>query len=81
MRKLKVPMIRIFVTYIVCAHAFKVYPWQSCDDLHDKKEKTDRRREELLELLYNNTSSEVEGIENYHKRHTLSVSGCVGCNA
>lgn len=51
----------------------KDYPWQSCDSLHNKKEKTDKRREELLKLMYDNSSCEVEGIK-------FSISDSVGCN-
>ena len=41
---------------------FTAYPWQSCDSLHDKKQKTDKRREELLDLMYDSTSNEIEGM-------------------
>lgn len=47
-----------------------MYPWQSCNGLDDKKEKTDKRREELLNLMYD-SDSEVEGIRNYHNRHAF----------
>lgn len=40
----------------------KAYPWQSCDSLHDKKQETDKRREELLDLMYDSTSNEIEGM-------------------
>lgn len=56
---------KVNVTHILIKwlfKCFKVYQWQSCDSLHEKKEKTDKRREELLDLLYDNSSSELEGI-------------------